>query len=426
MYVTSQPLSRASRTPKALLPELAGPVMKTTAIANHIRPKAAWRPALPNFIIAMLVNGVSVVIGILVILTALNDVFQSVVMPRATGRGYRISFHFWRRMWWLWPRVAWRVFPNDDSRREDFLAVFAPFMLIALVGLWVALLIFGFALMLWGLRGGIAPAHASFATMLYFAGTSLLTIGYGDIVARGPLPRLVSVLAGLAGLSLLSITTAYLFAIFGNFQQREAFVVTTAAHAGAPPSGVNLVAIAGYSRTREDLRFLMMDGQRWAAAVMESHLAYPVLAFFRSSHDEQSWVGTLGTLLDAATLIITTIDGVVDGQARIFFNVGRHAAHDLASYFRTEQEHTGPGIERAEFDLACERLVAAGYRLRDRDDAWRGFARLRSDYAARLNGMARFFEIPPLQWIGDRSAINVSAHGLFKIHDLGRSDGGTS
>ncbi len=310
----------------------------------------------------MLLNGASIALGLSIIVAALNDVFQSVVMPRATGRRYRVSFHFWRLMWWLWPRAAWRIFPRNDDRREDLLAVFAPFMLIALIGFWVALLIFGFALMLWGMRAGITPSNASFATILYFAGTSLLTIGFGDVVAHSASARLASVLAALGGLSLLSITTAYLFAIFGNFQQRESFVVTTAARAGTPPSGVNLLAIAGYSRTQDDLATLMLDGQRWAAAVMESHLAYPVLAFFRSSHDEQSWVGTLGTLLDAATLMMTTIEGVHDGQARIFFNVGRHATHDLARYFAVDDIEENPGIERSEFEHACGRLTAAGYR----------------------------------------------------------------
>jgi Ion channel len=374
----------------------------------------------------MLLNVASIVLGVLVILAALNDVFQSVVMPRATARSFRVSFYFWRSAWHIWPRLSWRFYSVDTDRREELLAVFAPLMLIALIGFWVGLLILGFALILWGLRGGIVPSHGSFAAMLYFAGTSLLTIGFGDVVGRAALPRLVSVLAGLGGLSLLSITTAYLFAIFGSFQQREAFVVTTAARAGAPPSGVNLLAIAGYTCTQSDLPALMIDSQRWAAAVMESHLAYPVLAFFRSSHDEQSWVGTLGTLLDAATLTMTTIDGLLDGQARVFYNVGRHAARDLARYFRVDDAEESVEIERSEFDNACDRLASAGYRLRDRDEAWNRFSNLRSGYARRLNELARFFEIPPLQWIGDRSSIHVAPHGEFKIHDLDHSGEGTS
>jgi hypothetical protein len=260
------------------------------------------------------------------------------------------------------------------------------------------------------MRGGISPAHLSFGTTLYFAGTSLLTIGFGDVVGRGTGPRLVSV---------LSILTAFLFAIFGSFQQRETFVVTIAARAGTPPSGVNLLAIAGYSRTADDLSPLMIDAQRWAAAVMESHLAYPMLAFFRSSHDGQSWIGTLGTLLDAATLMMTTVAGVRDGQARIFYNVGRHATRDLSRYFEVGIAEESAGVERAEFDRACDRLAAAGYDLRDRDDAWARFSNLRRSYAPHLSVLARFFEIPPLQWIGDRSVV-VFSHGEPTVKNRAR------
>ncbi|MGB8909371.1 MAG: potassium channel family protein [Candidatus Cybelea sp.] len=365
----------------------------------------------------MFANILAIAFGVAVIALTLSDVFQVVVMPRATGRNYRISFYAWRAMWYLWPKLAWRLYGVDTGRREDFLAVYAPFTLVSMIGLWAALLILGFGSVLWGMRGGIAPNHASFGTMLYFAGSSLLTIGYGDIIARSALPRFMSVFAALAGLSYLSILTAFLFAIFGSFQRRETFVVTVAARAGSPPSGVNLLAIAGYSKTHDDLPALMRDAQQWAAGVMESHLAYPMLAFFRSSHDDQSWIGTLGTLLDAATLAMTTIDGMPDGQARIFYSVGRHATRDLAHYFRVGSPEDTVGVERSEFDRACDRLAAAGYSLRDRDEAWSRFSGLRSGYAGRLNVLAAFFQSPPLQWVGDRSLITLTRRGELKIHE---------
>jgi hypothetical protein len=358
----------------------------------------------------MLLNILSMAAGIALVVITLSDIFQVVVMPRATGRRFRVSFYVWRSMWLVWPAVGWRFYAADPDRREEFLATFAPFMLIMLLGVWVALLVLGFALLSWGLRSGIMPPNASFGTMLYFSGTSLLTIGFGDVIGRTAGPRLVAVLAGLAGLSLLSTTTAFLFAIFGSFQRRETFVVTVAARAGTPPSGVNLLAIAGYSMTRDDLPALMVDAQAWAALVMESHLAYPVLAFFRSSHDDQSWIGTLGTLLDAATLLMTTVAGAKDGQARIMYNVGRHATRDLAVYFRAGTEDKSVGIERSEFDHACDRLVAAGYELQDRDEAWLRFSDLRATYATHLNELARLFAIPPIAWIGDRSVITPSSH----------------
>lgn len=348
-----------------------------------------------------------VVVGAAMVLSALNDLFQSVVLPRAVGRLYRPSFYAWRALWHLWPLLAWRIHADDADKREDFLAVFAPLMLIGLIVLWLVMLVLGFAIVIWGFRSGVAPHMGSFGDALYFSGTSLLTIGFGDIVARTGGPRLVSILAGASGLALLSITTAFLFSLFGAFQTREVFVVLTGARAGSPASGVNLLAIAAYSQTRGHLPTLMAEGQRWAAQLMETHLAYPVLAFFRSSHDYESWVGTLGTLLDAAVLLMTTVEEPSCGEARIFYNIGRHAVADLFRYFRFQDAAVTPGIERHEFESACDRLAAAGYKLFDRDEAWERFGALRSTYAGHLNVMARFFQIPPLRWIGDRSSIEL-------------------
>ena len=138
----------------------------------------------------MLPNILSIAVGLAVIALTLGDVFQSVVMPRATGRRLRISFYVWRTMWYLWPRLAWRLY---SARRRTAGGV--PGGLRAADAdvhdraMGRAVLIFGFGSLLWGMRGGVAPEHASFGTMLYFAGTSLLTIGFGDVVGRGAARR---------------------------------------------------------------------------------------------------------------------------------------------------------------------------------------------------------------------------------------------
>lgn len=353
----------------------------------------------------MILNILCMAAGAAIVLLVLNDVFQSAIVPRAVGRHYRLSFYVWRWAWKLWPELAWKLCANDDDRREYLLAAFAPGMLIGLLVIWGALLTFGYGTIVFGLRDGLHPAVHSLGGATYFAGTSLTTEGFGDIVGRSIGTRLLSIVAGATGLGLFSIITAYLFALFGSFQARETFVVMLGARTGTPPSGVDLLAIAGYSATIDNLDVLLMDGQRWTAQIMESHLAYPVLAYFRSSHDNQSWVGTLGTLLDAATLLMTTVDAVRNGQARIFYNLGRHATHDLVKHLGVAREAESPGLERAEFDNACE-LAHAGYRLRERAAAWERFSTMRATYAPQINSLARFFQIPPLQWIGDRGPVS--------------------
>ncbi len=95
------------------------------------------------------------------------------------------------------------------------------------------------------------------------------------------------------------------------------------------------------------------------------------------------------------------------GQARIMYELGRHLTSDFASYFRfsVASENGRVGVERHEFTHACEQLREAGYILRDEEIAWEDFARLRVQYGAHLNELARWLEIPPIQWVGDRSLI---------------------
>lgn len=349
-----------------------------------------------------------IVFGIVLVAAALADVFQSVVVPRAVGRRLRPSYYLSRTTWRFWPSLTWWIYPNNDDKREDLLAMYAPMNLVLLLMFWSFMLLVGYGSIFWALRNDIHPPLHTVYEAYYFAGTSFFTIGFGDFVGGSGWTRLISLAAGASGFGVISTTTAFLFAIFGAFQTREQFVVTVGARSGSPPSGVQLLEIAKHTETVDDLSQLMRESQRWAATLMETHLAYPILGYFRSSHDNESWVGTLGTLLDAATLLMCTIEGE-HGQPKIFYNIGRHATFDLARYYHVDVASDAPGIGRDEFEMACDRLETIGYVLHDRSESWAKFAKLRGAYAANLNALARFFQAPPLQWVGDRSMISPLA-----------------
>lgn len=327
------------------------------------------------------------------------------IVPRAVTNTLRISRYLFRFLWAVWPGIAYRLYARDDDRREDFLAVFAPFALVSLLLVWVAVLLFGYALVFYGLRGGLRPAGATFADAVYYAGSSLFTLGYGDITAHSMPARALSLAAGASGLGVVALVVTFLFSVFGEFQQRERFVVSLGARSGMPPSGTGLLAVHCSNGITGDLAGVFASGQTWAAGVMESHLAYPALVYFRSSHDYESWIGALGTLLDAAVLVLTTLDGVPRGQARIMYDIGVHLTHDFTRYFNLPAQ-ADVGIVRSEFEDACARLAAAGFTIEDRQSAWERFCELRSVYAGSLNALARWLEIPPIEWVGDRSMLS--------------------
>jgi len=346
--------------------------------------------------------------GLVLVAWVLNDVFNTVILPRPSPARYRPAGLLTRWSWTFWRRYA------DTSRtpehREQRLGMFAPAIVMVLLGLWIVLLIGGFSLMLLALGEGITPRLTDIGSAMYFAAVSLLTIGYGDYVPVEIASRLVAVTAGAVGLGIVALTITYLFSLYANFQRRELLVVTLDARAGAPPSGTTLlVTCAAFDDDTEELDHIFDEWERWSAAVLESHLAYPILMFFRSTHDHESWVSAIGAILDATTLLLTSVEGGPRGQATATRGIGAHLVEDIGRFFGFIVDARPIGdamIERAEYDDARDRLRAAGYALvADVDAAWADFTRLRAEYAGPLNALAKYLDVPPAQWIGDRSYV---------------------
>jgi hypothetical protein len=195
--------------------------------------------------------------------------------------------------------------------------------------------------------------------------------------------------------------------LYQAFNRREVGILLLDARAGSPPSGPELIRRAGGFGVRHSLPRLFREWEQWAADVLESHLSYPLLAFFRSPHDNTSWVTSLGAVLDAATLVISTVDDAACSEdAEMLYATGTHAIEDLFYYFRLPER---PGlIERAEFDRVLADLRDAGVPLKSPDDAWRSFGELRAAYGGRLNALAARMTVPAALWIGDRSTVRTT------------------
>jgi len=331
----------------------------------------------------------------LLVWLTLRDVFQTAVVPRAPYINLRPSSLATRLLWRLWPRIA-AIY--GARRREDILCTFAPFTMIALLVLWAGLVGLGYGCIFYAMRGQLAPQPIDFHTSLYFAYSTMLTIGFGDILPHSFWTRVLAIVTGASGLGLVAVVTSYLFAIFGSFSARERYVIALGARSGTPPSGCGLLETHGYAKLVDGLPAVMFEGQGWAAGIVQSQVAYPILCYFRSNDAHQSWVGTLGILLDAATMIVSTVDGVPKGEAELMLAVGRRAAHDLAVHHHVGALHHDAGVARHHFDERRARLASAGYTLRDPDTAWHDYTRLRAAYAPQLNGIAHYFRIPSIPW----------------------------
>jgi hypothetical protein len=348
--------------------------------------------------------------GLLVLGGTLQNVFSTLVMPRASRGRFRLNRLLFLATWRPWRWIGVRM--DTLERRERVLAVAAPFFFFVLLVSWAALVVVGYALIVWspafvhGIRGHNAT---TFGTALYFSGTTLFTIGFGDVVTTG-FTRAVAVVEGATGLGLVAVVIAYLPVLYQAFNRREVGILFLDARAGSPPSGPELLRRTGGDGLAGDLPELFREWERWSADVLETHLSYPLLAFFRSPHDYTSWVTTMGAVLDAATLILAAVEDGPHESAKMFYLTGIHVVEDLWRYFVGEEREAT--IEREEFHGVLEDLRNAGIALHSEDDAWERFIPLRSRYGGRLDALAVLLASPPGQWIGDRSTLPARRESL--------------
>jgi hypothetical protein len=340
------------------------------------------------------------VAGAAVLMAVSYDLFESVVLPRPAIRKYQLGRFIVRPLWrawrWVWLRGT-RV-----ERSEGRLAAFGPLALLILFGIWGFSLIFGYSLLIDSIGGQFRPPINDYATSFYVSGTTLVPLAYGDFVPLQGVARTIVFLETATGIGVAALAITLLFELYGSFRSREESIVALDALAGAPPSAVQLLETSA-EKGMDDVQKETFDEWRgWSAMVLESHLAYPLLIYFRSSHDNEAWINSFGAVMDAASLIISSTDHESKGAARLMFTVGNHLVEDLTWVLRLKTE-PNPIIERQEYTAALTRLRAAGYRVADGDEAWTQFAYLRSKYASTLNQIAQLLSAPPAQWVGDRS-----------------------
>ncbi len=345
----------------------------------------------------------AIVLGCVIIGVVLLDAFETVVLPRRVTRHFRLTAWFYRWTWIPWKRIAARI--RTPARQQSFLGYFGPLLLIMLLEFWAAGLILGFALLQYGIGGHeqLGNEPTTFTRIIYHSGETFFTLGYGDIVPTSAGARLLSVLEAGMGFAFLGVVIGYLPVVYGSFSRREIQISMLDARAGSPPTATELlVRLAGSSENPTiDQRVLdevLHDWERWAGELLESQLSYPVLSFFRSQHSNQSWLAALMTMLDVTSLIMTGIEGIHPGQARLTFAMARHAAVDLAQVVNARYDpDEAERLPDADYNALRDALAAAGLKLRSTEESRQKLDKLRSMYEPYLHSTARnlMVALPP-------------------------------
>jgi hypothetical protein len=344
------------------------------------------------------------ILGGAVVALMLLEIFVAFLLPRRVKRDPAIVRSIFNYAWLPWRRLA-RSLPAQAA--DTMLGIYGPFGLLLNLVLWVAALMFGYACLQWagGSHLGAMRSTVGFGNDLYFSAATMTTDGPASLSAQTTFARVIQVIDSGSGLAVLAIVIGYLPSLYQAFSRREATVSQLDARAGSPPSAGRLLLRSADGEGWPALNRYLGGWETWVAELMETHLAYPVLAYFRSQHVNQNWLAAMCTILDACAFTIAAApEGTVD-STRFTFAIARHAVADLSYSFHVTP--TAPSRERLpEEDLMelINQLHALGVELGAEPDVVKQrITRTRAFYEPYVNALAERLELPMPPWLAPES-----------------------
>jgi hypothetical protein len=342
------------------------------------------------------VRVITLLAGVALVAATLGSAVRTVILPR--GVPAKLA-----RWVFLWMRLPFRIRMGrapSYEKRDRIMALYAPLSLLVLLAAWVSLVLLGFTGIFWGLGG------RSLQDAFYTSGSSILTLGFQH--ADDLLGNALVFTEAAFGLVLLAMLITYLPSLYSAFSRREATVTALEVRAGSPPSGVEMLERFWIVDRMAKLGDLWERWESWFVDIEETHTSFPALVFFRSPQPDHSWVTAAGAILDGASLLLSSVEGVNAPEAAYCIRSGYLALRRVADFFRIPYDPaplpTDPiTIARDEFDDAYERLAAAGIPMNEREQAWKDFAGWRVNYDTVLVALAALTMAPYAQWSSDRS-----------------------
>jgi hypothetical protein len=339
------------------------------------------------------------------------DAFQTIILPRRPAGRFQITRIFFIATWTPWVMMAERA--SNKKVREQIYSVYGPLSLLLLLLLWALLLISGFAMFYFSMRspfgdalmGHSTSAWAQFGTDLYVSGTTLFTLGLGDVVPHRLLARGLIIFESGVGLGFVALVIGYLPVLYQAFSHREVSVALLDARAGSPPNAAELLRRHAFEGGQEALSDLLAEWERWSAEILESHISYPILCYYRSQHDNQSWLSALVSILDTCALLISVVEGTPSRQAQLTFVMARHALIDLGHVFHIEEhkawQHQSEldRLPSKNFYRLCEALGDNHLRLCGDPAAAKRLNTIRALYEPHAFVLSEYLRMPLPVWV---------------------------
>jgi len=336
------------------------------------------------------------IVGFLIVAVTLLEAFETIILPRRVTRRFRLTRLFYISTWRPWRAVAHLL---RAKPRETFISFYGPLSLLVLFAVWATLLIVGFGFM-YNSAARYDPTHPGLQTCFYLSGTTFFTLGLGDVTPHTSAERVMAVFESGLGFGFLALIVSYLPVIYQAFSKREVSIVLLDARAGSPPTAGELLQRHGGQHGLQAIQVLFQDWERWSAELLESHISYPVVAYFRSQHSNESWLAALTAILDTTALLVATSDSPCSRQARLTFAMCRHTIVDLSQVFHAQPNDRDPDrLPPAELTRLRTSLDKCGYQLREDDASTEKLNELRRMYEPYLHALSRYLFVTLPPWI---------------------------
>jgi hypothetical protein len=384
----------------------------------------------------------ALIVGLLFCTGVVLDAFQTIILPRRPVGRFRITKFFYIITWLPWRAMARHT--RNPKVREQLYSWYGPGSLLLLLIVWALLLVGGFGLLFFGLHTPFADSMADasalsrFRTDLYVSGTTLFTLGIGDVLPRSLVARVLIVIESGTGLGFVALVIGYVPVLYNTFSRREVSVALLDGRAGSPPTSSELLRRHAFPGGQEALVVLLIEWERWSAEILESHISYPILCYYRSQHDNQSWLSALTAVLDSCALLISVVPGTASRQAQLTFAMARHALVDLGHVFHLEKREAewlaSGGLDRLpppSFNQLCDVMAESGLRLCGDPEAPARLHALRALYEPHAKALGDYLGMSLPGWIPEPrakdqwktvEAVRSQAASVFNKEDFAVSE----
>ncbi len=338
--------------------------------------------------------------GAVCLFVVLFDAFQTIILPRRASGRFRLTRIFYIVTWRPWRFLALRF--SHARKRETVLSYYGPLSLILLLVVWAAVMVLGFGLLFYaaGSPFNDAAQRPNFYSDLYVSGTTIFTLGLGDVTPHSAWARALVIFESGTGLGFLAVIMGYFPVLYAAFSRREVSISLLDARAGSPPTAAELIRRSSQNGADQSLTVLLVEWERWSAELLESHISYGLLCYFRSQHTNQSWLSALTSILDSCALLIAGVRGQEARQAQLTFAMARHAVVDLAQIFSLRPVSDAPDRLPSEryqqmYDSLCQSGISVC-----RDELSRERLRqMRALYEGYAEALSRYLAMPLPPWL---------------------------